>query len=185
MLPPAVGDHWTYEIRDNISGDLKGDSTQTVTDVKGDEISIQVHTLGAPTSGYLTYDRLWDMKSNGVAKFSPNDGSGIKDAIKEGETWDFKATDEKDGRAMWRRTGTSKVASGESITTQAGTFDAMKYETTVHIRGAIDPTKKADLVVTTWYVPSVDHWVKRTAKTVSDGHVRSDTTVELVDFGRQ
>jgi hypothetical protein len=185
MLPPAVGDHWTYEIRDNISGDLKGDSTQTITDLKGDEISIQTHALGAPNSIYMVYDHLWDMKSNPVWKFSPNDGGGVKDSMKEGQTWDFKTTDVKDARAMWKRTGTSKVRGEESVTTQAGTFTAIKYETTVHVRGAVDPTKKADMVVTTWYVPSVDHWVKRTEKTMSDGHVRNSMTVELVDFGRQ
>jgi hypothetical protein len=185
MLPPAVGDHWTYEIRDNISGDLKGDSTQTITDLKGDEISIQSHVLGAPASVYLIYDRSWDVKSNALWKYSPHDGGGIKDPMKEGQTWDIRTTDVKDARAMWKRTGASKVTGEESVTTQAGTFKAIKYETTVQIRGVIDPTKKAKLVVMTWYVPSVDHWVKRTEKAESEGHVRSNTTVELVDFGRQ
>ncbi len=185
MLPPAVGDHWTYELRDNISGDLKGDVTQTVTDIKGDEISIQSHALGAANSIYLIYDHLWDLKSNPLWKFAPNDGGGVKESMKEGQTWDFKATDLKDARAMWKRNGSTKVIGEESVTTQGGTFSAIKYETTVHIRGAIDPTKKADVVITAWYVPSVDHWVKRTEKLMSDGHVRNNTTVELVDYGRQ
>jgi len=185
MLPPAVGDHWTYEMRDNISGDLKGDNTQTVTDIKADEISIQSHTLGASASIFLIYDHLWDLKSNPLWKFSPNDGGGVKEGMKSGQTWDFKTSDLKDARAIWKRTGTSTVTGEETITTQAGTFSALKYETKVHIRGAVDPTKKAEVVITTWYVPSVDHWVKRSEKVMSDGHVRNDTTVELVDYGRQ
>ena len=38
MEEPQVGDHWTYEIRDEITGDLKSTSTQTITDVSATEI---------------------------------------------------------------------------------------------------------------------------------------------------
>jgi hypothetical protein len=185
MLPPAIGDHWTYEVRDNISGDLKGDLTQTITDISGEEFSIRNLYLGAANPAYFVYDRLWDLKDNALWKFSPNDAEGIKESMKAGDTWIVKANDVKDGRVVWKRTSTSKVTGEESITTQAGTFNAIKYETTIHVQGALDPTKKWDIAITAWYVPSVDHWVKRTEKMKSDGHVRNDTTVELVDFGRQ
>lgn len=184
MLPPAAGDHWTYELRDNVSGDLKGQNTQTITDINGDEISIQGQTLGGGTA-YLVFDHLWDLKSNPLWKFAPNDGTGVKDSMKVGDSWSYKTSDLKSSRTFWKRTGTSKVVGEESIQTQAGTFTALRYETTIDIRNAIDPTKKANATITTWYVPSVNHWVKRSEKTVSDGHVRNNTTVELVDYGRQ
>ena len=185
MLPPAVGDHWTYELRDIISGDLKGNSTQTITDMTNDEISVQAHALGAPTSAYLVYDHLWGLKSNQIWKYAPSDGTGIRDSMKVGQTWDIKTADSNNSRTMWRRQVTSKVTGEEAITTQAGTFSALKIETTVHARGVVDAAKKWDEFITTWYVPSVNHWVKRTDKMVSDGHVRTNNTVELVEFGRQ
>src|SRR5689334_1417528 len=33
MEDPQIGDHWTYELRDEVSGDVKSTFIQTVTDV--------------------------------------------------------------------------------------------------------------------------------------------------------
>jgi hypothetical protein len=184
MQPIAVGDHWTYEIRDNISGDLKGQYTQTVTDADNDDWSVKVQPLGGNAS-FLTFDHLWNVKVTPIAKFAPNDGTGVKDQMKAGDTWSGKASDIRSSRTLWKRTETSKVLDEEQITTQAGTFNAVKYETTIEIRSAIDPTKKATTVVTTWYVPSVNHWVKRTEKSTSEDRVRSNASIELVEYGRQ
>ncbi|MBC7018062.1 hypothetical protein, partial [Salmonella enterica] len=59
MEEPQVGDHWTYEIRDEITGDLKSTITHTVTDVSATEIGIRLESLGKPGYGYQTYDRSW------------------------------------------------------------------------------------------------------------------------------
>ena len=42
MEDPQIGDHWTYELRDDISGDLKSTITHTITDVSAREISIRL-----------------------------------------------------------------------------------------------------------------------------------------------
>jgi hypothetical protein len=42
MEEPQTGDHWTYELRDDITGDVKSTITTTVTDVSGTDISIRV-----------------------------------------------------------------------------------------------------------------------------------------------
>ena len=42
MEDPQTGDHWTYELRDDITGDVKSTITNTVTDVSGSEISIRI-----------------------------------------------------------------------------------------------------------------------------------------------
>ena len=57
MEDVQLGDHWTYELRDEISGDVKSTFTQTVTDVSSSEIGIRVTNLGNNNTGYLTYDR--------------------------------------------------------------------------------------------------------------------------------
>lgn len=47
------------------------------------------------------------------------------------------------------------------------------------------PTKKLNLAMTTWYAPSVNHWVKRNSKILLDGHVSENTVYELVEYGRR
>jgi hypothetical protein len=46
-------------------------------------------------------------------------------------------------------------------------------------------TDKAQIVVQTWYAPTIDHWVKRSIITRSNGRVRANNTIELVDYGRR
>jgi hypothetical protein len=76
MQDPQTGGHWTYEIRDDISGDVKSTITQTVTDVSPTEISIRVGAPGKFNTGYLTFDRSWDVVDNSIWHYSPNDGTG-------------------------------------------------------------------------------------------------------------
>jgi hypothetical protein len=40
MEDPQIGDHWTYEVRDDVSGDLKATITHTITDITPAEISV-------------------------------------------------------------------------------------------------------------------------------------------------
>ena len=78
-----------------------------------------------------------------------------------------------------------KVVAQESVTTRAGTFDTFKIETSYQSQNANDPTKKAQVVIQIWYAPLIDHWVKRSFVSRSDGRVRERSTVELVEYGRR
>ena len=46
MEDAQTGDHWTYEFRDDITGDVKSTITNTVTDVSASEISTRTAQLG-------------------------------------------------------------------------------------------------------------------------------------------
>ena len=185
MDPPTVGDHWTYELHDEITGQLKNSSTVTITDVTASEIAVRVETPGYP-SGYFVYDHFWNTKNNGVWKYTPSDGTGVKLPLTVGATWKFQGDDFYSTRGVsFKRTGSSTVVGQETITTSAGNFDAFKIETTINVRNANDSTKTAQSTMTTWYVPAVDHWVKRTFKQTSNGHVDNSYRMELVDFGRR
>jgi hypothetical protein len=186
MEQPMVGDHWSYEIHDDITGVQKGTNVETVTDVTPTEIGVRVEWLGKPGTGYFIYDHSWDMKNNQILKFSPSDGNGVKLPLKVGDHWKFQSNDFNSTHGLtFKRTGSSKVVAAESMTTGAGTFDTFKIETSVSVRNANDPTKKAESATTTWYAPSVDHWVKKTSKTLANGHVNQSITAELVDYGRR
>jgi hypothetical protein len=186
MEDPQTGDHWTYELRDDISGDIKSTITTTVTDVSNSEIGIRIALLGNPNSGYQTFDHAWNLIDNGVWRYTPNDGTGIKPPLAAGTTWSFKGTDlNSTVGGSWKRSGTSKVLGKESLTTRAGTFDTFKIETNIQVQNVNDPTKKVQFVQQTWYAPVIDHWVKRTAVSRSDGRVREKSTTELVEYGRR
>jgi hypothetical protein len=74
MEDVQTGDHWTYELRDDITGDIKSTVTNTVTDVSGSEISTRIALLGNPNTGYQTFDRSWNLTNNGIWRYTPNDG---------------------------------------------------------------------------------------------------------------
>jgi len=186
MEEAQVGDRWTYELRDDITGDIKSTITNTVTDVSNSEIGTRTALLGSPNTGYQTFDRSWNLINNGTWRYTPNDGTGIRAPLTVGKSWSIKSTDFNSTAGIsWKRSGTSKVLGQENLTTRAGTFDTFKIETTVQVQNTNDPTKKVQLVEQTWYAPAIDHWVKRTAVSRSEGRVREKNTAELVEYGRR
>jgi hypothetical protein len=185
MEDVQTGDHWTYELRDDITGDIKSTITNTVTDVSGSEIGVRVGQLGNSSTGYQTFDRSWNVINGGIWRYTPNDGTGIRAPLAVGKTWSFKSTDlYSTAGSSWRRSGTAKVVAQESVTTRAGTFDTFKIETSLQVQNANDPTKKSQAVLQIWYAPAIDHWVKRSVVTRSEGRVHDKSTIELVEYGR-
>jgi hypothetical protein len=186
MNPPQVGDHWTYELHDEITGTLKSTFVNVITQVSPNDIATRTETFGTPGYGYLIYDPSWNVKDSATWKYFPGDGSGVKTPLKVGSNWNIQSSDTYAARgASVKRTGASKVVAQETVTTAAGTFDTFKIETTETVRSQNDPTKKSDLVMTTWYAPLVDHWVKRTSKITINGHLDQNTSLELIDYGRR
>jgi hypothetical protein len=186
MEDTQLGDHWTYEVRDEITGEIKSTITNTVTDVSASEIGIRLGVLGKPNSGYFNYDRFWNMTNNGSWRYTPNDGSGIKPPLTVGKSWPVKSNDHNstDGYSS-KRSGTSKVVAQESLTTRAGTFDTFKIESSYQLQNSKDPTRKVQIVQQVWYAPVINHWVKRTFVSRSEGRVRENNSSELVEYGRR
>ncbi len=187
MNPPMVGDYWTYELRDQISGELKNTLTTTITDVTPTDIAVRIQAQAySQGPSVLVYDRSWNLKNNPGWKFSPNDGTGVKMPLAVGNTWRFRDDQVRGGYGTtFKNAGTSKVVGTESVTTDAGTFQALKIETSINGRNANDLTKRFESTMTTWYVPSINHWVKRTVKSAFNGSVDENESFELVDYGRR
>ena len=186
MEDPQIGDHWTYEVRDEVSGDVKSTITFTITDITPAEFGIRLAVVGKPDVGYQTYSRSWDLTSNGTWRSTPNDGTGIRAPLLVGKTWTTKASDSNTSAGVnLKRTSASKVTAKESVTTRAGTFEVFKIETSIEMRNSNDPTKKITSEQQTWYAPAINHWVKRTYVSRSEGKVRDRSAVELVEYGRR
>jgi hypothetical protein len=187
MDSPMVGDHWTYEVRDEITGEVKNTVTTTITDLTPTDIAVRFESQAYSTGPTISiYDRSWNLKNNPTWKFSPNDGTGIKMPLAIGQTWQFRSDQIRTGYGTtFTNVGKSKVIGMESITTGAGTFQALKIETSINGHNVHDSTKRFESTLTTWYVPSMDHWVKRTEKSAFNGRVRGNDSIELVDYGRR
>jgi len=186
MEQAQIGDHWTYEVRDEIAGTIKATTTNTVTDLSASEVSTSVGIVGKPSAGYQTFDRSWNLTSNGVWRFSPNDGTGIRLPLAVGKTWSFKTSETNSSADISsKRSGSSKVVAQESVTTRAGIFDTFKIETSVQVQNSKNPTQKYQVSTQTWYAPLINHWVKRTYVMRFEGRVRENTVAELVEYGRR
>jgi hypothetical protein len=186
MEEAMPGDHWTYETRDEITGDVKATATNVVTEVTAAAISLRVNIVGKPNAGYVTYDHSWNALNSGDWRYTPNDGTGVRLPLAVGKKWTFQSANSNSTQGLsFKRSGTSMVTAQESITTSAGTFDTFKIETSYSMRNANDPTKKFDFKLVTWYAPAINHWVKRISTTRSVGNLRDNSSVELVEYGRK
>jgi hypothetical protein len=185
MPKVAAGDRWTYDVTDDISGSVKWTRTDMITDVSKGEIAVRVDFDGGARVANISYDGSWDIVRDDPFKYSPNDGTGIRQPLSVGAEWKF-AIDVANSRngLTFRRTGTSKVAGRESITTKAGTFDAFVIETDFTGKNVQDPTLINQTSWRTWYDPDIDHWIKRTIVQRQRGHVVSKTTIELTKYSR-
>src|ERR1700744_5766891 len=84
MDPPMIDDHWTYQVRDEITGEVKNTLVNTITDLTPTDIAVRIQS----SQGQILYifDHSWNLKDNAAWKFSPNDGTGIKMPLAVGNT---------------------------------------------------------------------------------------------------
>jgi hypothetical protein len=180
------GDRWVYEVTDEITGDLKSTTTVVVLDVSEKEINTRQSFRGAERPRQIVFDRTWSRIDDGIWKYKPSDGTGIKMPLQIGKEWRFEnnGTHFQHGTAL-STTGQSKVIGQEKITTSAGTFDTFKIETTMRQINSNDQTKAATVNVALWYAPSINRWVRRTHKVQIEGRLRDSQTEELTDYSRK
>ena len=189
MEEPLAGDHWVYETRDEITGNITVTREHAVTEVTPTQISVRFRKIGATNNnenGFAVYDRSWNMVEGRPWRYSPNDGSGIQSPLAVGKTWPVRTNNINSANgAVWRRSGISKVVGEESVTTKAGTFDTFKIETTFTGTNVNNPTMKNEVTSLTWYAPAIDHWVKRTFVSRANKHLQINNVLELVEYGRK
>lgn len=189
MEEPLAGDHWVYETRDEITGNITVTREHAVTEVTPTQISVRFRKIGATNNnenGFAVYDRSWNMVEGRPWRYSPNDGSGIQSPLAVGKTWPVRTNNINSANgAVWRRSGISKVVGEESVTTKAGTFDTFKIETTFTGTNVNNPTMKNEVTSLTWYAPAIDHWVKRTFVSRANKHLQINNVFELVEYGRK
>jgi hypothetical protein len=140
--------------------------------------------LRRPQNSVFTYDNDWNLVDDFVWKFKPNDGLGVRLPLSVGKAWqaEFDAQDLHTTRRIYRGTSSSKVATQESITTDAGTFDTFKMEQQARWLDPGDPSRMWEYQIESWFAPEVQHWVRRTIQIKFEKRVRESTTEELANF---
>lgn len=185
MQPIAIGDFWSYDLTDNISGELKQRRTARITEITPKSITARIERAGDSRVGIIVYDTAWDVIKSGPQRFSPNDGSGIQQPLEIGKSWKIRSDRIDSTGAIWKKIGESRVVGKESITTKAGQFDAFVIETKFSAQNTKDRARKTEGVVRMWYSPAIDHWVKRSIVFRVNGHVLQNYAVELTAYGRK
>jgi uncharacterized protein DUF3108 len=187
MTEVAVGDHWTYDVRDEIAGAITLTRKYTVSDVSGGQIATRVEVVNnSGRSGSIVYDKSWNILRDGANRYSPNSGTGIALPLKLNSEWKA-AADEINGNNgnTWKIAVSSRVTGQESVTTKAGTFDTYAIETTQAVRNTKNPSANAQIMIRTWFAPDVNHWVRRNFVRRVGGLIVGSETLELVEYGRK
>ncbi len=183
--PIRVGDRWSYDLKDDLTGDLRQSLTGVVTEINAKEITTRVTYRGKDRTQTMVHDLDWGRIDDGVWKLRPS-GIGIKKPLQVGKEWrsDSNGMHLQSGVAF-RASGAAKVVGQEQITVPAGTFDAFRLEMTVRTINTKDQTRSQTWNFLVWYAPAVNRWVKRKSEWRSDGRLRDSIVEELTEYSRK
>jgi hypothetical protein len=181
-----VGDWWTYDRKDEITGRPMGPFTSAVTDISPTEIATRADHGPAGGIGIIVFDHDWNRIRNGQLNYKPNDGHGVRLPLMVGKEWriDFEERNARSGVSM-KGVSLSKVATQEMLTTPAGTFDTFRIERQVKQFNPADPSRLYELQFVLWFAPQINHWVRRTILAKLQKRTSGSTSDELVAFGRK
>jgi hypothetical protein len=166
-----VGDRWAYDIRDDLTGDLRQVTTVVVVEINDKEITTRVNYRGKDRPQTMVYDLDWGRIDDGAWKLRPS-GIGINKPLQVGKEWrsDANAVNLQSS-ITFRASGAAKVVDQERVTTPAGTFDTFRVDMTVRMINSKDQTRSQTWTFVLWYAPAVNRWVRRKAKWRSDGRL--------------
>jgi hypothetical protein len=183
--PLRVGDRWSYDIKDEATGDLRHAVTVVLIDINDKEITTRATIKGKDRSQTMVFDPDWGRIDDGRWKLRPS-GIGIKMPLEVGKEWrsDANAMHLQSGVA-YRASGVAKVMGEEQIATAAGTFDTYRIETTVRLVNTRDQTKSSTWTFVFWYAATVNRWVKRKTEARYEGRLRDSYVEELTEYSRK
>lgn len=183
--PVRVGDRWSYDLKDDLTGDLRHSVTVVVVEVSDKEISTRATIRGKDRPQTMVFDLDWGRIDDGVWKLKPS-GIGIKKSLQVGKEWrsDANALHLPSGVA-YRASSVAKVVKQEQVTTPAGTFDTYQVDTTVRLVNTRDQTKSSTWTFVYWYAPTVNRWVKRKTEARYEGRLRDSNIEELTEYSRK
>lgn len=177
-----VGDRWSYDVKDDVTGDLRVNATFVVAELTDKEITTRVSYRGKPVPQTIVFSRDWGRIDGGKWKHRPP-AIGITTPLEPKKEWrsDSNAENMQSGD-IFRASGKAKVLGQEQVTTPAGTFDTFRIETVVRLVNTKDQTKSMVENSTIWYAPSINRWAKKKVELRADGRVRDSFSEELTEY---
>lgn len=164
----AVGDSWTYRVRDGFTGIERRTERYRVERVGGGNITVARDDNGVAET--QVYDGQWNWLKRPATNLQSFDYSPAYQAfdfpLAPGKTWHERltATDPTDGRRFPVRID-AKAVGWERVKVPAGEFDAIKIQRYVYldyfelgVRGA------SQILEYEWYAPAVKQSVRREAR---------------------
>lgn len=191
-LDVKAGDRWVYDVYDDVTGDFKLTSIQTVSEVKDKSYSLLIsgsltvpQVSGAPTLSI--YDANWNQLEDPLWRCRPGDPLiGVKLPLKVGEQWETRF-DRTRVRPQMRMSATavSKVVAWEHVKLHGGgEYDAFRIDVSERVK-AFGALKKAELTATQWFAPAVNRFVKLQSETRIDGRLIAKSSYYLTDYTRR
>jgi hypothetical protein len=187
--PIRVGDRWSYDIKDALTGDLRQAVTIVAAEINEKEITTRISARGRDGRDRpmtIVFNPDWGRIDDGIWKHRPSDLLGIKKPLQVGKQWraEGSSTNLQTGVAM-QTSGLAKVVGQEQITTPAGTFDTFRVELTVRQINTKDLTKSVTLTVVTWYAPAINRWARKNTEVRFEGRLRDSFSDELTEYSRK
>ena len=183
--PVRVGDRWSYDVKDDLTGDLRHAVTVVVVDVNDKEITTRATVRGKDRPLTMVFDLDWGRIDDGPWKIQPS-GIGIRKSLQVGKEWrsDANAMHRPSGVAF-RASGVGKVVAEEQVTTPAGTFATYRIDTVTRLVNTRDQTNSSTWTFVYWYAPAVNRWVKRKTEGRYEGRLRESNIEELTEYSRK
>jgi len=180
-----VGDRWTFDAKDEITGLPTQTFTHVVTEISADQIIISASTKGGNGHRLFVYDRNWNVLNNSGFRYKPHDGQGIEPPLTAGKQWrsEHETRNIQTGEGL-KTSVAAKVVAQETITTPAGTFATFKIEYHRRPVSGADPSRIREVENVGWYAPQVNHWARRTFLTRMQKHIVENRSEELIEHGR-
>jgi len=187
----ARGDQWTYEVKDDITDELRVILNLAVTDVTDSEIDVRarytVVATNVETTGVQVFDQNWRQKENGVTICRPAcPETGIPADIEVGKAWSYSFESSKiTAPANFKFAGKAKVVSWERVAVANGlSFDAFKLVFDSAVTPVVN-NRKWEQHVELWYAPAANRYVKRRLETRQNGKLVEATVETLRDYHRR
>jgi hypothetical protein len=185
------GDRWTYELRDDITDELKTILDFAVTDATDSEIDTRVRYTNAATSvetnGVQVFDSHWRLKDNGVATYRPAlENGGIPADIQVGKTWTYSFEMSRiSPPANFKFAGKAKVESWERVAVGNGlAYDAFKIVYNAAVTPVVN-NRKWEERVELWFAPAANRYVKLNYESRQNGKLVEATSQTLRDYRRR
>jgi len=185
------GDRWTYEVRDDITDELKTILDFAVTDVTDSEIDTRLRftnaATNAETTGVQVFDPFWRIKDNGANIYRPSgDETGITQDLQVGKTWSYGYESSRiNPPATFKWAGKANVEAWEHVTVANGlAYDAFKIVFNASVTPVVN-NRKFQMHVVLWYAPAANRYVKRIFETRQNGKLLEASVETLRDYHRR